>query len=300
MSTARHLSSLPLRLIANMCLGAMGSTIANTAAAKVDALTAVKATVGGFMVSVAAQDELVIAALAASDLPTSQANWLQPTGLPGFYVQPAGTTVYYVFGTNSAGTVKCVQGTYDGQVLNPALGYTQLGKSVIPDVPADTPTVKVAKVGIVGAGTMGGGIAMNFANVGLPVTLVETSQDALDRGLRRDAAADADLALEHDVRDRLAVLRRVHEPVVGLVDAAGEADVLAEHGPAALDAVGEPAVGERAARRQLLRPRLRLVGGVLDRAKAGDLGDLWFPFGQNCNKGRYRQTHKRQHWLTHD
>lgn len=137
MSTARHLSSLPLRLIANMCLGAMGSTIANTAAAKVDALTAVKATVGGFMVSVAAQDELVIAALAASDLPTSQANWLQPTGLPGFYVQPAGTTVYYVFGTNSAGTVKCVQGTYDGQVLNPASGYTQLGKSVIPDVPAE-------------------------------------------------------------------------------------------------------------------------------------------------------------------
>ena len=53
----------------------------------------------------------------------------------------------------------------------------------IADVPADTPTVPVARVGIIGAGTMGGGIAMNFANAGLPVTLVETSQAGLDKGL---------------------------------------------------------------------------------------------------------------------
>ncbi|MBU6272445.1 MAG: enoyl-CoA hydratase/isomerase family protein [Betaproteobacteria bacterium] len=53
----------------------------------------------------------------------------------------------------------------------------------IPDVPEDTPLVPVRKVGMIGAGTMGGGIAMNFANVGIPVTLVETRQDALDRGL---------------------------------------------------------------------------------------------------------------------
>ncbi|MGH8175524.1 MAG: 3-hydroxyacyl-CoA dehydrogenase NAD-binding domain-containing protein [Steroidobacter sp.] len=53
----------------------------------------------------------------------------------------------------------------------------------IPDVPEDTPTIPIRKVGIVGAGTMGGGISMNFANVGIPVTLVETKQDALDRGL---------------------------------------------------------------------------------------------------------------------
>ena len=52
----------------------------------------------------------------------------------------------------------------------------------IPDVPADTPTIPVHRVGMVGAGTMGGGIAMNFANIGLPVTLVEQTQDALDRG----------------------------------------------------------------------------------------------------------------------
>ena len=53
----------------------------------------------------------------------------------------------------------------------------------IPDVPETTPARPVAKVGIIGAGTMGGGIAMNFLNAGLPVTIVETKREALDRGL---------------------------------------------------------------------------------------------------------------------
>ncbi|MEO6338924.1 MAG: 3-hydroxyacyl-CoA dehydrogenase NAD-binding domain-containing protein [Caulobacteraceae bacterium] len=51
------------------------------------------------------------------------------------------------------------------------------------DVPADTPILPVEKVGILGAGTMGGGISMNFATAGIPVVLVETSQEALDRGV---------------------------------------------------------------------------------------------------------------------
>ena len=53
----------------------------------------------------------------------------------------------------------------------------------LPDVPEDTPVLPVAKVGVIGAGTMGGGISMNFLNAGLPVTIVETTQAALDRGL---------------------------------------------------------------------------------------------------------------------
>ncbi len=53
----------------------------------------------------------------------------------------------------------------------------------LPDVPADTPQRKIAKVGVIGAGTMGGGITMNFLNAGLPVTLLETKQEALDKGL---------------------------------------------------------------------------------------------------------------------
>jgi 3-hydroxyacyl-CoA dehydrogenase len=53
----------------------------------------------------------------------------------------------------------------------------------IPDVPDDTPLIPIKKVGIIGAGTMGGGIAMNFANVGIPVVIVEQQQEPLDRGL---------------------------------------------------------------------------------------------------------------------
>ncbi len=55
--------------------------------------------------------------------------------------------------------------------------------SKIPDVPKDTPTRSIEKVAIVGGGTMGGGIAMNFVNVGMPVQLKEINQEALDRGL---------------------------------------------------------------------------------------------------------------------
>jgi len=53
----------------------------------------------------------------------------------------------------------------------------------IPDVPASTPLRPVQSVAVIGAGTMGGGIAMNFANAGIPVTVLETTQAALDKGL---------------------------------------------------------------------------------------------------------------------
>ena len=55
--------------------------------------------------------------------------------------------------------------------------------SKIPDVPADTPTRPVAKVAVIGAGTMGGGIAMNFLNAGIPVVMLEMKQEALDKGV---------------------------------------------------------------------------------------------------------------------
>jgi 3-hydroxyacyl-CoA dehydrogenase len=53
----------------------------------------------------------------------------------------------------------------------------------VPDVPADTPAITVRSIGIIGAGTMGSGIAMNFLNMGMPVTLVEANKGALDRGI---------------------------------------------------------------------------------------------------------------------
>ena len=53
----------------------------------------------------------------------------------------------------------------------------------IPDVPADTPVRDVKKLAVIGAGTMGGGIAMNFLNAGIPVVMLEMKQEALDRGV---------------------------------------------------------------------------------------------------------------------
>ncbi|MBP7493623.1 MAG: enoyl-CoA hydratase/isomerase family protein, partial [Rhodoferax sp.] len=55
--------------------------------------------------------------------------------------------------------------------------------SKIPDVPADTAQRAINSVAVIGAGTMGGGIAMNFLNAGIPVKMLEMKQEALDRGL---------------------------------------------------------------------------------------------------------------------
>ena len=55
--------------------------------------------------------------------------------------------------------------------------------SKIADVPSDTAVRDIKTVGVIGAGTMGGGISMNFLNAGIPVTILETKQEALDRGV---------------------------------------------------------------------------------------------------------------------
>jgi 3-hydroxyacyl-CoA dehydrogenase len=61
--------------------------------------------------------------------------------------------------------------------------FAERAASKIPDVPEDTPTRTIGKVAVIGAGTMGGGITMNFLNVGVPVTMLEMKQEALDRGV---------------------------------------------------------------------------------------------------------------------
>ena len=53
----------------------------------------------------------------------------------------------------------------------------------IDGLPKDTPLRDIKKVGVIGAGTMGGGITMNFLSAGVPVTIVEMQQEALDRGV---------------------------------------------------------------------------------------------------------------------
>ncbi|MEP1470898.1 MAG: 3-hydroxyacyl-CoA dehydrogenase NAD-binding domain-containing protein [Halieaceae bacterium] len=61
--------------------------------------------------------------------------------------------------------------------------FAERATGKLPDIPADTPVRDVSKVAVIGAGTMGGGIAMCFANAGIPVTIVEMQQENLDRGL---------------------------------------------------------------------------------------------------------------------
>ncbi|MEL7186524.1 MAG: 3-hydroxyacyl-CoA dehydrogenase NAD-binding domain-containing protein, partial [Pseudomonadota bacterium] len=81
----------------------------------------------------------------------------------------------------------------------------------VPGLPKDVELRKVESVGMIGAGTMGGGISMNFANVGIPVTLLETSQEALDKGLgvirkNYEASAKKGRITDAQVEERMALL----------------------------------------------------------------------------------------------
>ena len=63
------------------------------------------------------------------------------------------------------------------------LFFAERAARKIPDVPEETPLIPIKTAAVIGAGTMGGGIAMNFVNAGIPVKLLEMKQEALDRGL---------------------------------------------------------------------------------------------------------------------
>ena len=98
----------------------------------------------------------------------------------------------------------------------------------IADIADDTPTLAIKKVGVIGAGTMGGGIAMNFLNAGLPVTIVETAQAALDRGLsviakNYENTAKKGRLSEAEVETRMGLL----SPALDLA-ALGQCDLIIE------------------------------------------------------------------------
>ena len=98
----------------------------------------------------------------------------------------------------------------------------------IPDVPRDTPKKKIASAAVLGAGTMGGGITMNFLNAGIPVTIVEMNQEALDRGIgivrgNYEATAKKGRMTQDDVEARMALLT----PSTNYQDIA-EADMVVE------------------------------------------------------------------------
>ncbi len=98
----------------------------------------------------------------------------------------------------------------------------------IADVPDDTPVLPVRKVGVIGAGTMGGGISMNFLNAGIPVSIVETAPDALERGIgtiRRnyDNTARRGRLTTADVDARMRLL----SPVID-IEAVSDCDLVIE------------------------------------------------------------------------
>jgi 3-hydroxyacyl-CoA dehydrogenase len=106
--------------------------------------------------------------------------------------------------------------------------FAERAAAKIPDVPEDTPTRPIRSAAVIGAGTMGGGIAMNFANAGIPVTVLETSREALDKGLatiRKSYEGSARKAklTSAQVEERLALIR----PTLSYADVA-PADIVVE------------------------------------------------------------------------
>ncbi|MFP5391719.1 MAG: 3-hydroxyacyl-CoA dehydrogenase NAD-binding domain-containing protein [Gammaproteobacteria bacterium] len=118
-------------------------------------------------------------------------------------------------------------GTTESKALRHAFfAERQAGK--IPDVPADTPVRPIRSVGVVGAGTMGSGIALAFASAGIPVVLLDTRQDALDKGL----AAIRQLVEGAQAKGKLTAQQAAEQlgRVTGTLafDALGEVDLAVE------------------------------------------------------------------------
>jgi len=120
----------------------------------------------------------------------------------------------------------------------------------IPDVPADTQAKEIRKAAVIGAGTMGGGIAMNFANAGIPVTVVEVAQDALDRGLgivrkNYEATASRGRLTTADVEKRMGLIRGTTDWNAGadadmIIEAVFEEMPIKKEVFAKLDALAKP------------------------------------------------------------
>lgn len=90
--------------------------------------------------------------------------------------------------------------------------FAEREASKVKGLATDTPVREINSVGIIGAGTMGGGIAMNFANVGIPVTIVEMKQEALDNGLNiirknYEGSAKRGRITQQQVEERVALIK---------------------------------------------------------------------------------------------
>src|SRR5258708_2725680 len=106
--------------------------------------------------------------------------------------------------------------------------FAERQTSKIPDVPEDTPVREMKKAAVIGAGTMGGGIAMSFVNAGIPVTLIDMTPEALDRGMntikKNYAATVSKGRLKQEEMDkRVSLLKPTTD-----MSAAKDADIVVE------------------------------------------------------------------------
>lgn len=151
MSSLKQVSSQPVRhLLGNRCNSRPILAI-GTSKAAINTTAAAEFVIDGIIRNKAAITSGALVALAASHLPTAGAAYLQPSGLAGFYTQPASTTVYYVLALNAAGTQVVVQGTYDGQPIANGAGYAE-GDGNVPPLPDGVAPFGMIKV-VTGATT---------------------------------------------------------------------------------------------------------------------------------------------------
>ena len=106
--------------------------------------------------------------------------------------------------------IDCLYSDQSKALIHVFFGEREVAK--VPDIPKDTPAIPVNSAAVVGAGTMGGGIAMVFANAGIPVLLKEADQAALDRGLaniRKNYATSVQRGrfTQQSVDERLKLIR---------------------------------------------------------------------------------------------
>jgi 3-hydroxyacyl-CoA dehydrogenase len=106
--------------------------------------------------------------------------------------------------------------------------FAERAAAKIPDVPEDTPTRSIRTAAVIGAGTMGGGIAMNFANAGIPVTVLEVKREALDKGIATvrknyESSAKRGKLTSGQLEERIGLIR----PTLNYADLA-QADIVIE------------------------------------------------------------------------
>lgn len=181
-------SGTPIGAAQALAAGVVDAVVENDLTAEAVKFAKAKATEGGPHIPVSARDDKLVAArndLAAFDAAAKEAT-KKSRGLdaPLACAQSVRNAITLPFDEALAKErelfIKLVSG--DQSRAQRHLFFAEREAAKVPGIGKDVQPRNIAKVGVIGAGTMGGGIAMAFVNGGLPVTILEMSDEALDRG----------------------------------------------------------------------------------------------------------------------